>query len=105
MTSTFNIEESNGALKIIVKPKPSFILKFGVWFFYAIPFAFFIPTVFYAFVNFHSSHIDVQFLWGLTLLTLSTLFVVAFLRRLYEKEIITVTDTSLILATKFLFKK
>src|SRR5689334_513366 len=105
MTSTFNIEESNGVLKIIIKPNPSFILRFGVWFFYAIPFSFIISGVIYLVLTTNKPLTDLRTIGGFIMCILVTLFVFRFMKKLYESEIITITDTYLTLAARFLYTK
>jgi hypothetical protein len=105
MTSTVDIQETADSLTIVIKPKPKGILKFGMWFFYTIPIALIVGLFFYVFGQSSSASVlDIQFMWVVLISIAGGLFIIASLRKIYEKEIITVTDKSLVLKKEFLFK-
>jgi predicted membrane protein len=105
MTSTVDIQETADSLRIVIKPKPKGILKFGMWFFYTIPIVVLVGLFFYVFGQRSSASVfNIQFVWMALIFIGGGLFIIASLRKIYEKEIITVTDKSLVLKKEFLFK-
>lgn len=105
MRSTVDIQETTDSLTIVIKPQPKGILKFGVWFFYTIPIVIMIAMFFYVFGQRSSASVfGIQFMWMILIFIGSGLFIIASLRKVYEREIISVTDKSLVLKKEFLFK-
>jgi hypothetical protein len=105
MTSSVDIQQTPGSLTIVIKPQPKGILKFGMWFFYTIPFVLLVGAIVYLFGQDSNEPVfNIQFVWIVFLLFVGTLFITKSLKKMYEKEIITVTDRSLVLTTQFLFR-
>jgi len=105
MTATVDIQETYDSLIIVIKPQPKGILKFGMWFFYTIPLALLAGMLFSIIGQNGGITFNVEFAWIILIYIGAVLFILSSLRKIYEKEIITVTSDSLVLSNRFIFKK
>lgn len=104
MNSTVKFQESNKSLLVEIIPKPKPIVKFGILFFYVLPFVIFITLVVVTIAN-EGFLFDDKFLVVLGILVGSSILLYIFLRRIFEREIILVDKNNLTIFKRFIFKR
>jgi hypothetical protein len=104
MNSKIKYQESNNSLLVEIKPDPKPIVKFGMLFFYVMPFAIFIVLAF-VIISQNRNLIDDKNLLLLGMIIGSGILVYIFLRKIFEKEIMIVDNKNLTLLKRFLFDR
>ncbi|MTI29851.1 hypothetical protein [Xanthovirga aplysinae] len=101
MNSRISYSETGNELRVEIIPKPKGILKFGMLFFYILPFLIFIALGIILLTRKDFEMETYYILLGLILGSL--ILIIIFLKKIYEKEIIVVDKIHLTLFKRFIF--
>ncbi len=103
MTATVQIFEIPNKLTIIIKPNPTFVLKFVAWFFYVPTMLSGVAAIYW--ILFEMNRFYFESLYQLAVGALFVFFARAFLKRIHTREIVTVTSQSLVVESRFLLTR
>jgi hypothetical protein len=106
LNSKITYKETDKDLIAEITPDPKRIIKFGILFFYTLPFVIILILGFYIFLDrpskFFDFDSDTLMISGMIIISL--ILIRVFLKRIFQKEILHITSDTLTFSKKFLFK-